>query len=80
MKCLSRNAKRSDDHPPVGPGIATLSKPHGRGKTIEGPKTAIRSLEKAFALLRSVHRLEGTDKDGVEHLLAIALEQLRVNQ
>jgi hypothetical protein len=44
--------------------------------TPEAQKTAIRSLEKALALLRSVQTLEGTDKDGVEHLLAIALEAL----
>jgi hypothetical protein len=43
----------------------------------EAQTTAIRSLEKALALLRSVQTLEGTDKDGVEHLLAMALEALR---
>ena len=43
----------------------------------EAQKTAIRSLEKALALLRSVQTLDGTDKDGVEHLLAMALEALR---
>ena len=43
-------------------------------------KTAIRSLEKALALLRSVQTLEGTDKDGVEHLLAMALEALRADK
>jgi hypothetical protein len=42
--------------------------------------TAIRALEKALALLRSVQTLEGTDKDGVEHLLAMALENLRVKK
>ena len=46
-------------------------------KMTEAQKTAIRSLEKALALLRSVQTLEGTDKDGVEHLLAMALENLR---
>jgi hypothetical protein len=49
-------------------------------KTTEARKIAIRSLEKALALLRSVQTLEGTDKVGVEHLLAIALEQLQVNR
>jgi hypothetical protein len=43
----------------------------------EAQKTAVRSLEKALALLRSVQTLEGTDKDGVEHLLELALEALR---
>lgn len=46
----------------------------------EAQKTAIRSLEKAPALLRSVQTLEGTDKDGVEHLLEMALEALRANK
>jgi len=41
-------------------------------KMTESEKTAIRSLEKALALLRSVKTLEGTDKDGVERLLAIS--------
>jgi uncharacterized protein YutE (UPF0331/DUF86 family) len=45
--------------------------------TPETQKTAIRSLEKALRLLRSVQTLEGTDKDGVEHLLEMALENLR---
>jgi len=43
----------------------------------EAQKTAIRSFEKALALLRSVQTLEGTDKDSVEHLLEMALEALR---
>ena len=46
-------------------------------KMTEAQKTAVRSLEKALAFLRSVQTLEGTDKDGVEHLLAMALENLR---
>jgi hypothetical protein len=50
------------------------------GKMTEAQKTAIRSLEKALALLRSVQTLEGTDKDGVEHLLTMALEALRVDK
>jgi hypothetical protein len=49
-------------------------------KTPEAQQTAIRSLEKALALLRSGETLEGTDKDGVEHLLAMALETLRANK
>ena len=49
-------------------------------KMTEAQKTAIRSLEKAIKLLHSVRTLEGTDKDGVEHLLEMALEALRVNQ
>ena len=48
-------------------------------KMTEAQKTAIRSLEKALALLHSVQTLEGTDKDGVEHLLEIALEAVRAN-
>ena len=43
-------------------------------------KTAIRSLDKALKLMRSVPTLEGTDKDGVEHLLEMALENLRARQ
>jgi len=40
-------------------------------------ETAIRSLEKALALLRSVQMLEGTDKDSIECLLERALETLQ---
>ncbi len=46
----------------------------------EAQQTALRSLEKALALLCSVQTLEGTDKDGVEHLLEIALQNLRANK
>ena len=46
-------------------------------KMTEAQKTAIRSLEKALALLHSIQTLEGTDKDGKEHLLEMALETLR---
>jgi hypothetical protein len=49
-------------------------------KMTEAQKTAIRSLEKALALLCSVQTLEGTDKDGVEHLLGMALEALRADK
>jgi|GEM_PF-3903326 len=46
----------------------------------EAQKTAVRSLEKALALLRSVHALANTDKDSVEHLLELALENLRAQK
>jgi uncharacterized protein YutE (UPF0331/DUF86 family) len=39
--------------------------------------TALHAIEKALALLRSVQTLEGTDKDGVEHLLEMAVENLK---
>jgi hypothetical protein len=39
----------------------------------EAQKTAIRSLEKALKLLHSVRTLEGTDKDGVEHLACLQM-------
>jgi hypothetical protein len=39
---------------------------------------ALLSIEKVLTLLRSVQTLEGTDKDGVEHLLELAVENLRV--
>ncbi len=35
----------------------------------EAQQTAVRSLEKALTLLRSVETLEGTDKDSVDYLL-----------
>jgi hypothetical protein len=40
-------------------------------------KAALLTIEKALMLLRSVQTLEGTDKDGVEHLLAMAVENLK---
>ncbi len=40
-------------------------------------ETALLSIEKVLALLRSVQTLEGTDKDGVEHLLEMAVENLK---
>jgi hypothetical protein len=40
-------------------------------------QAALQSIEKALALLRSMHTLEGTDKDGVKHLLAMATENLK---
>ena len=42
----------------------------------EAQKIAIRSLEKALALMRSVQTLEGTDKDSMEYLLERALESV----
>jgi len=36
-------------------------------------KATLLAIEKVLALLRSVHTLEGTDKDGVEHLLEMAV-------
>ena len=38
---------------------------------------ALQSIEKVLTLLRSVQALEGTDKDGVEHLLEMAVKNLR---
>ncbi len=35
------------------------------------------SIERALALMHSVQTLEGTDKDGVEHLLEMAVENLK---
>jgi hypothetical protein len=40
-------------------------------------KAALLAIEKVLALLRSVQTLEGTDKDGVEHLLEMAVENLK---
>lgn len=40
-------------------------------------KAALAAVEKVLELLRSMHTLEGTDKDGVEHLLEMAVEDLR---
>lgn len=40
-------------------------------------ENALHAIEKALTLFRSVQTLEGTDKDGVEHLLEMALEHLR---
>jgi hypothetical protein len=41
------------------------------------PQAALVTIEKVLALLRSVQTLEGTDKDGVEHLLEMAVEDLK---
>jgi hypothetical protein len=35
------------------------------------------AIEKVLALLRSVKTLEGTDKDGVEHILQMAVDSLK---
>ncbi len=40
-------------------------------------KAALLAIEKVLMLLRSVQTLEGTDKDGVEHLLEMAVENLK---
>ena len=49
-------------------------------KMTEVQKTAIRSVEKALELLRSVQSLEGTDKDSMEYLLERALENVRADK
>jgi hypothetical protein len=40
-------------------------------------QAALQAIEKVLALLRSVQTLDGTDKDGVEHLLGMAVEKLK---
>ena len=40
-------------------------------------ESTIRAIEKALALMHSVQSLEGPDKDGVEHLLEMAVENLK---
>ncbi|MGC2211407.1 MAG: hypothetical protein WA532_14975 [Candidatus Korobacteraceae bacterium] len=40
-------------------------------------QAALQAIEKVLALMRSVQTLEGTDKDGVEHLLEMAVESLK---
>jgi uncharacterized protein YutE (UPF0331/DUF86 family) len=40
-------------------------------------QAALLAIEKVLALLRSVQTLDGTDKDGVEHLLEVAVENLK---
>jgi len=40
-------------------------------------QSALLAIEKVLALLRSVNTLEGTDKDGVEHLLQMAVDNLK---
>jgi hypothetical protein len=46
-------------------------------KTKSNPHAALVAIEKVLALLRSVQTLEGTDKDGVEHLLEMAVKNLQ---
>jgi hypothetical protein len=46
-------------------------------KTKSNHHAALLAIEKVLTLLRSVHTLEGTDKDGVEHLLEMAVDHLR---
>jgi hypothetical protein len=40
-------------------------------------QAALVAIEKVLALLRSVQTMEGTDKDGVEHLLEMAVDNLK---
>jgi hypothetical protein len=40
-------------------------------------RAALLAIEKVLALLLSVKMLEGTDKDGVEHLLQMAVDNLK---
>jgi hypothetical protein len=40
-------------------------------------QAALHAIEKVLALMRSVQTLEGTNKDGVEHLLEMASENLK---
>ena len=51
--------------------IGTMPKPKSNRQA------ALEAIEKVLALLRSVQTLEGTDKDGVEHLLEMAVENLK---
>lgn len=48
--------------------------------SVSKEKTALKAIEKALALLRSVQTLEGTDKDGIERLLEIAADNLKQQQ
>jgi hypothetical protein len=40
-------------------------------------QAALLAIEKVLALLRSVKTLDSTDKDGVEHLLQMAVDNLK---
>jgi hypothetical protein len=51
-----------------------ISKHHNVG--IQSPSRPL-AIEKVLALLRSVKTLDGTDKDGVEHLLQMAVDNLK---
>jgi len=42
-------------------------------------KTALQAIEEALQLLRSVSTLEGKDKESVEVLLEVALENIRTD-
>ena len=70
-------------HPPCRPCPSRRSAGSATINTITMPKTesnrqsALLSIEKVLTLLRSVQALEGTDKDGVEHLLEMAVENLK---
>ena len=57
--------------------VATINTELHHAKTeIQSPSRLL-AIEKVLTLLRSVHTLEGTDKDGVEHLLEMAVENLK---
>jgi len=43
-------------------------------------QAAVLAIERVLALIQSVQTLEGTDKDGVEHLLRMAVENLKAGQ
>jgi len=61
-------------------GVLTWRNPMNAPKMTEAQQTAVRSVEKSLKLRRSVQTLEGTDKDGVEHLLEMALENLQATK
>ena len=46
-------------------------------KSKSNHQAALQAIEKVLSLLRSVQTLQGTDKDGVEHLLEMAAENLK---
>jgi hypothetical protein len=45
-------------------------------KPKSNPQAALQAIEKVLGLMRSVQTLEGTDKDGAEHPLERAVENL----
>jgi hypothetical protein len=69
--------------PPCQPYPSSGQQLSAKIDTIPMPTTksnhqaALLSIEKVLTLLRSVQTLEGTDKDGVEHLLEMAIENLK---
>ncbi len=46
-------------------------------KSKSNHQAALLAIEKVLSLLRSMQTLEGTDKDGVEHLLEMAIVNLK---